>query len=442
MINNIFYTPKTLEELFKFHGSKFDEKTRKMMEIDYDTLFEGQKKAYSGIIHDVITRVEEVVLSGYAGTGKTHLLKLIIKALNKTTNNKAHKLITFTGQMVDTLRSKDMYAQTIHSWFYIPLLDEKGNIIDFEYSYVRATEPDFYLIEEYSNIDKELYTDIAKSGKTRIFVGDFFQNQPIGTGNDIFKRTKYLLTEISRYSGPLVEFATMLRQNKSLPMERKFYISEDKGTVFGITFTHLKDDWWKNLEKFEKIICGTNKTRKSLNVEMRKRKGKTSVFPEPGEPIMCLKNYRNEDGYLEVANGQELTVDKVIPNSEFYINDIKFAEISLINRKGELSTYAFACTPFEKEDFDMKILNESAYNGALVIDFSYAVTSYKYQGAEAETVLVLGHDMLFAKDNYVHMVYAAITRAKKKCLLVMSKNKRHFEMLHFDEKKFELKEVI
>ena len=56
MTNNIFYTPKTLEELFKFHGSKFDEKTRKMMEIDYDTLFEGQKKAYSGIIHDVITR--------------------------------------------------------------------------------------------------------------------------------------------------------------------------------------------------------------------------------------------------------------------------------------------------------------------------------------------------------------------------------------------------
>ena len=156
MINNIFYTPKTLEELFKFHGSKFDEKTRKMMEIDYDTLFEGQKKAYSGIIHDVITRVEEVVLSGYAGTGKTHLLKLIIKALNKTSNNKAHKLITFTGQMVDTLRSKDMSAQTIHSWFYIPLLDAKGNIVDFEYSYVRATEPDFYLIEEYSNIDKEL----------------------------------------------------------------------------------------------------------------------------------------------------------------------------------------------------------------------------------------------------------------------------------------------
>ena len=430
--------PNNLKDLLLFHNSFFDESTKKRMNRDYETLFDGQKKAYVGIIHDIITGVQEIVLSGYAGTGKTHMLKMIITALYK---KRAHKLVTFTGQMVDTLRSKDMSAQTIHSWFYIPLLDENGNIEDFAYAFERVTGPDFYLIEEYSNIDKTLYEDIKKSGKPIIFVGDFFQNQPIGEGNSIFKKTKYLLTEISRYSGPLVEFATMLRQNKSLPMERKFYFSEDRQTIFGITFTHLKEDWWKNLEKFDRIICGTNKTRKALNAEMRKRKGKHSVLPEPGEPIMCLKNYRNEDGYMEVANGQELIVDRVIPNSEFFINDIRFAEISLINRAGEINTYTFACTPFEKDDFNLKILEDKAYSGHLILDFSYAVTSYKYQGAEADSVVVLGHDMLFAKENYVHMVYAAITRARKKCLLVMNKNKKHFEMLHFDEKKFELKEV-
>mgnify|MGYP000334792300 CR=1 FL=1 len=51
-----------------------------------------------------------------------------------------------------------------------------------------------------------------------------------------------------------------------------------------------------------------------------------------------LEQYLSEYGIFELSfihNNQEYTIKKDFSKSEFYINDIKFAEISLINRQGE-----------------------------------------------------------------------------------------------------------
>ncbi len=350
-----------------------------------------------------------ITVTGYAGVGKTFLIKKIYDTLK----GKAEmRFAAFTGKAAENLIKKAVPCQTLHSLIYSPR-EEEGRTY---YEKKDSLDTDLIIIDESSMLEQEYIDDLKSFNIPIIFFGDTFQLPPIsGIRPEALVNHNYEITQIMRNAGIIIENLTRIRNFQPLKIGVQ---KDDNGSSFSVLFKGNKRVDEKLLE-FDRIICGTNAERNRLNTEIRFRKGLKSTLPEIGEEIICLKNTNMEDTGVSLKNG-EIVVVKGISKGAYPLDGHETVVISYEkNGKTEVVTASAKMFDDYKTSTTKYTYNYAEFKNLVFFDFAYALTAHKSQGSEYEKVLVLAYDMTWMKTNYVNAVYTAAGRAQKHVIIVI-----------------------
>jgi exodeoxyribonuclease-5 len=327
---------------------------------------------------------QEVSLSGWAGCGKT----TCISFLSKVFDNFA--ICAFTGKACQVLRKKGMQASTIHSLIYKPVTLPNGKV-EFYLKDRFDLVYDGFIVDEASMLSKVLYEDLLTFGLPIIFVGDHGQLEPVGQDINVMADPMYKLETIHRNAGEIAFFAEHIRKGNK---PRTFH-SKDK--VIFVEPSKVTDEIMLSVDQ---MICAYNRTRVEKNQIVRELKGYIELV-EQGERIMCLRNNKKSG----LFNGMQGIVTKIHKGAkiDFSSDDITYLDIVYDpNQFGK-----------EKPQFEFGMDTPDPF------DYAHTCTCHKYQGSEADNVLVFEQEC--DKWDHKRWAYTAASRAKEQLIWVSQK---------------------
>jgi exodeoxyribonuclease-5 len=224
-------------------------------------------------------------LNGYAGTGKTTLIRYVIDDLKLDLTRIA--FIAFTGKAALVIQQKHLFpATTIHKKIYKSYYDEKTNkLISIRRSKKEMEDIDLFILDECSMVSKKLMKDLLSFNKPIICIGDTFQLPPVSSESYFYKgfNPDSTLEEITRQSldNPIIKLSMDIRENKW--PKRGLY-----GESILINFYDFIDINY--LLQADQVICGYNHTRINVNRWFRNKLfGYIPDKPVIGDKIICLK---------------------------------------------------------------------------------------------------------------------------------------------------------
>ncbi|TAE35958.1 MAG: ATP-dependent endonuclease [Sphingobacteriales bacterium] len=418
------------------------------------------------------------VLRGYAGTGKTTCVSLLVKLLPKYKISTV--LLAPTGRAAKVIgKYSGRAASTIHRKIY----QKAGSASpDINFSLAPNYSKDtIYIVDEASMLANEtnewgggLLHDLFRyvyNGKNNriIFVGDTAQLPPIGTNESPALSPTYLennyhltvyhteLTEVVRQQqlSGILENATTIRQQISAQVVAFPQLkTRNYKDVFSITGEKIIDGlsyaYRKYGEENSLVICRSNKNANLYNQHIRNQVLGREDELTGGDWVMIVKNnyfWMPEERGSFIANGETAKITRVRNVREMY--GFRFADVSLtfedagvafsIDCKVMLDTL-YAETPalnYEDqkrfftnvmEDYAhlktkrerMEELKLNPYFNALQIKFAYAVTCHKAQGGQWDIVFIdqgyLTDEML--NTELLRWLYTATTRATQQLFYV------------------------
>ncbi len=214
------------------------------------------------------------------------------------------------------------------------------------------------LKEKYENIIKNHYNPKPKINLDEYY--EKFKNQV--TNNE--KISNKIIKIIDSIKNDFEDYKLLINNIKDV----EAYFEEEN-----IDLTYLKTI--KQILKLDNIVDGIQSIRlnKSITLCINDR------------IIINSNNYK-----LELMNGMIGTIKKIINNDGIIKIDILF------DGYDEIKTYS-------KDDLTN-------------IDLAYILTIHKSQGSESDNVIILLNKS--SKMNNINLLYTAITRAKKKCVLI------------------------
>lgn len=367
------------------------------------------------------------IISGYAGTGKSTTVRYIVKALGVPENKICYA--TFTGKAAQVLSQKgNKNAMTLHRLLFTSKLLPDG-------SFLRTPKPlleyDIVIVDEISMAPKTLIdTLIYKYPNVyMIGLGDPGQLPPISDNenNHLLDDPHIFLDEIMRQAedSEIIKVSMDIRQGKTLSCfdgnQVKIINKQDLNTGM--------------LEWADQILCATNNTRHSINMQMRQLKGIEGKYPTIGDKVICTKNYwdiANEkddalvNGTIGYLDGNISVHTTVFPHwlklensrvEKFYSNlKTEFGNFNFLDLDKEMFVTGKP-TLDNKEEYKVY---KSKYRKSIPLrfEYGYAITVWKAQGSQFNNVLVFEENFPFDKEEHKKYLYTAITRAIDKCIIV------------------------
>jgi exodeoxyribonuclease-5 len=321
-------------------------------------------------------------LGGYAGTGKSTIITVLLEALSRRGMNFC--AAAFTGKATNVLRKKGMNANTIHGTIYEPYKDKDNETVWrlAERSTLATKGIDGFIIDEASMVSKEIDTDLASFGLPIIYVGDHGQLEPIGTKFNIMQNPMYKLETVHRNAGEIAHFAEHLRKgNPSTTFKG--------ATKVQIVRESAVED--RHLANVDQIICAFNKTRVILNEKVRVYKKINYTYIAIGEKVICLRNNKKQG----LFNGMQGIVKKVHKNDRFdFVSDNNFYEK----------------VHYDPDQFGKDTNQFEFSQSANPFDYAYAITAHKSQGDEFGSVVA--YEQRCDKWDHVRWSYTVASRAK------------------------------
>ena len=421
------------------------------------------------------------VLRGYAGTGKTTLVKALVKTLPAI--GMKYVLMAPTGRAAKVLSSySGQSASTIHRRIYQAMVFPDGSIR------IARAENKFkntlFIVDEASMIGEQkefggssLLDDLLSyvfSGENcrLLLIGDTAQLPPVESSESPALNCDYLksefpitaatyeLTEVKRQaleSGILYN-ATDLRQLLSqnlyeytLPI---FHLEgfSDIQKIEPETFEEILHNVFANTSDNEAVIvCKSNKRANMFNQAIRGRILNIEGEIATGDKLMVVKNnYYWANGNPDInfiANGDMAEIRKIKHFDEMY--GFRFADVELsftdypdapnVEAKILLDTLnsnsasltdeesKSLFTAIEEDYMDIpnrrdryKEMKKNPWFNALQVKFAYALTCHKTQGGQWNTVFI--DSSLNLKDTLevedLRWLYTALTRAQERVYFV------------------------
>ena len=365
-------------------------------------------------------------VAGYAGTGKSTLVKFAIAALEVEDDRVAYA--TYTGKAAEVLRKKgNAGACTLHKLLYEHIPMQGGG-------FFRKKKPhldvDVVVVDEVSMVPKSMI-DLLLSHKVYIiFLGDPFQLPQIDKKeeNGLLDKPHIFLDEIMRQAAEseIIQLTMKIRNGEEIkPMRGNevIVLPPNELTTGCLTWA-------------DQIICATNQTRLNMNSQMRELLGYSGV-PQDGERVICLRNYWDDcnDDNDSLVNGTTGIIRNPFESFRKIPYFIKNDRHELPIIQGDFypdgGIGAFESIEMDK---DMIMLGTPCVDwrvsyqlgklkpkyGDLVpreFDFAYAITCHKAQGSEWDKVLVIEEKFPFDKTEHARWLYTACTRASEKLVL-------------------------
>ena len=351
------------------------------------------------------------VLAGYAGTGKTTLLKYAVTEVLKLDPENTAAFVTPTGKAATVLIRSGIHATTIHKLIYTSLTEEKeielnGKKITVEKLTFKRRDGigksiKLIVLDEASMVSDEVLYDLIEFGVKILICGDNAQLPPVEGFNTYLKNPDYTLRTIVRQQldNPIIKLSEMAREGKYIPYGR-----------YGDTVSVMRKQLFtgerrKNyLLKADQIICGINKTRAAINDELRTMRG-LGRLPESGDKLICTLNNWEQfiDGEyrFNLVNGIIGTAYEPFYDHSTGIGFMQF-------KPDFLDEFCPEALPF-----DIGIFTDGRYayrHGDYFEKFN--------EEGEATGAFTLNRFEYGFKEDKNRWLYTAITRAKKKLILI------------------------
>ena len=369
------------------------------------------------------------VISGYAGTGKSTLVKFIVAALPNTNPDEDVIYTSFTGKATQVLQKKgNKNVSTLHKLLFESIPKPNGTFFRKPVEFIPYK---IVIVDECSMVPKELLQRLIKYNVHIICLGDPGQLPPINKNEDnhLLDHPHIFLDEIMRQEAEseIINLTMDIRAGKPLARyqgKEVQVLNKDELTTGMLLWA-------------DQIICAKNETRIALNNQMRNLLGR-SGSPQDGDKVICLKNnwdiYSVNDnplvngtiGYLKdsfstyinlprqiTSDGQPKKLDILTAN---FISDTK-EDYGILNMDKQLITTGVPGLDWKTSykmgrnwRFQDKIPDQFTYG--------YAITCHKSQGSEWDNVLVIEEGFPFEKEEHKQWLYTAATRAAKKLVII------------------------
>lgn len=368
-----------------------------------------------------------LVITGGPGTGKTTIIKAIIKIFKK--RNLSVMLLAPTGRAAKRMEEQTkMEAKTIHRGLEVNFSSGR---LAFSKNENNPLDADVVIVDEVSMLDIKLAQSLLKAiklGTRVILVGDKDQLPSVGAGNvlaDIIRSEEISckhLAQIYRQAddSKIIINAHKINNGEMPNLTEKstdfFYSSESEpNKVVDLIVQMVKQriptyDCSLSPSDIQVISpiktgpCGVNNINQALQTALnppspnKREKEVNKIVYRVGDRVMQICNDYEQSWYKE-ENGVIVNGDGVFNGDVGFIEDINSytGEMIVLFEDGRRSAYSIA----EMENLTL----------------AYAMTIHKSQGSEFPAVIIPiigGNPILYNKN----LLYTAVTRAKKMVVLI------------------------
>lgn len=425
------------------------------------------------------TRSREVfLLKGYAGTGKTTLIRSLVKTLWK--HRRKPVLLAPTGRAAKVM---SQYAKkpafTIHKYIYVPRRGSSG-FGSFKRRENKASNS-FYIVDEASMIGDErgeegrsllddLLTFVNEGVNCKvIMVGDVAQLPPVHTEispaldpqqlelNHRLSVFEKEMRQVMRQAegSVLLSNATRLReaqQNEEMKLPRLTTGADVRRLLEGFEIEEALNDSFREVgREGTALIVRSNKRAGLYNRQIRQRILWQEDEISAGDFLMVVKNnyfwLPKESKANFIANGDIAELLRIYEIKELYGYRFARVRLRLVDYPDEdpfeaqifldVLDLPSASLPWEEgRQFYQSVLadyqelpskykqhqavRENPYFNALQVKFAYAVTCHKAQGGQWQNVFVEKPWLPDGEVNldYLRWLYTAFTRAREKIYLI------------------------
>lgn len=362
-----------------------------------------------------------VIVTGSAGTGKTSVSRAILNVYKKANYSiSCCALSAMAAQRI--IEATGFQASTIHR-----LLGY--NSTGFIFNYENPLDCDVLFVDECSMINAYIFYAVVcavKEGKKIVLCGDNKQLPPIGYGNvfnDLLHKSEEFtvlrLTKVLRQaedSGILMD-ANKIRKGIYPIGQPELKIINGKLKDMIYMFRDTREGMTRiAINTYMKSIQEDGMDNVAIIVPRRKNcENSTDEINKKIVDLVCNKmeksvRFGNKTFYVgSKVTQMDNNYDKNVFNGEIgYITKIE--EVTDENEKNVYITVKYTMNNETKYVvYQRKELDQ--------IDFAYALTVHKTQGQSIKTVIII-IDMTHYTLLDTCLLYTAITRAKKRCLLL------------------------
>lgn len=367
-----------------------------------------------------------IVISGYAGTGKSTLVRFIIEALDVDENDVCY--CAFTGKAAEVLRKKgNKNAITLHKLLYDSFPRPGGGFFRKPKQYL---EYKVVVVDECSMIPKSMVDMLLNHKIFIVFLGDPGQLPMIDKkeSHDLLLHPHIFLDEVMRQAAEseIIQLTMKIRKGEDIP-----YI---KGK--DVMVIPKKDFVTGHLLWADAVICATNATRHALNNQMRKLLGFEGELNH-NEKLLIKRNYwedLNAEGDA-LVNGTIVTVKNpfnsfiMIPN---YIKNDRHriptimcdltpeigSDYSSINIDKDFLLHECACVDWRISYRLGQLKNKIGDILPKQATYGYALTGHSAQGSQWSKVVVIEENFPFDKKEHARWLYTCCTRPEKQLVLI------------------------
>ena len=412
-----------------------------------------------------ITNKQPVLLTGFAGTGKSTTIATVIKSLSHkmiTIATPTHKAAAVLSAMLETngIISPNVKVTTIHKALgKRPLKQSNGTML-----FTKPTKEIYgiLIIDECSMIDAELFDDINQAAPTAsiVYVGDPAQLPPT-SGNGAISpvcaaiEQRAHLSDIIRQGedNPIIELSAALR--RVMAASAHITVSDvvemvneyDKdGVKIGMIQKHEIADYCSDALKNGldcRYLAYKNESIDKQTVAIRSmlhgRDVQSFVIGEPVSSLTGIQNVinNNHEGVI-TAIGEPVLIqgiaclsvtldDNLTVNAAIDIKQKKNKEIGFFRMFEKLKAQSSLTTDFKEKANLLEQATEASAQGYMIKDSiaelrpCVASTVHKAQGSTFDVAVVDVADILTMRNRSeaLQCLYVAVTRPKTYLILVV-----------------------
>lgn len=381
------------------------------------------------------------VISGYAGTGKSTLIKFIISAMGLYDTQVRY--VAYTGKAANVLKNKNCPgATTAHKLLYHARLMPNGK---YHFMPKRRADMDpeikVVVVDEVSMLPKDMWDLLCRHSFYILACGDPEQLPPIpehpgdDPNNHVLDNPHVFLDEVMRQAqeSEIIRLSMHVREGNPL---NTFPVKNEEVMIF--RKSELTDSM---LQWADQVLCATKRNRQVLNNRMRNIYG-FSGDPQIGDKVI---NLHNEWEFLSshnnpLTNGVIGTITYMNKEHWEYPNYIKgirdgknfTVPILQLTMTGDEEGEEFVGAP---ADFNELVTGQATLSGneeykilqhkvglppvPMHFNYGYAITVWKAQGSEWGKVLLCQEPgWPRDPDTCRKYLYTGITRAVNRLVII------------------------